>query len=393
MCGHATATRAFDTAQAPAAPDGLSADDFPELKEAFIAWKAGNFEAMVEESLKVLGITVRSANAPPGLVGWTVTVDSAALYVSFDRARGEVVAEAPVVWVPEHQRVGLMRALLELNLWALQVARFCLNGDVVVLRFADRVQNVSPPKLLLAVREVGREADRHDNWLAERFGARMVGPEAQRASFDWSFIGTAVELRAFDQAPVGTAPSAAGASVEGLLTMLDTATRLLEAHDASRAGLVARLVCRSLVYRAWADFKRTSPTAATLVLDGGWAVAASPLGHEEAAPETLAWLENLRGLGAGIDGLAPAPSPELPELEVGVAAYVAGLLGQVQALPLDPELQMFVLLGGLAELLTRAPIPTEVANRLKYASVWAGRAGASPDSCAQIVNVLRGLVA
>ena len=392
MCGYPTRTNAFDTARPTVPPDGLSPDDFPDLKDAFMAWKAGAYEDMVQESLKVLGITTRSPNAPQGLIGWTVTVDSAALYVSFDRARSEIVAEAPVVWVPEHQRVSLMRALLELNLWALEVARFCLHGDVVVLRFADRVENVSPPKLVTAVREVGREADRHDNWLAEKFGARMVGPEAQRARFDWSFLGKSVDLHGFEQVTAPPPPKNPPSPVASLMALLESAMGLVATHAPSRDGPIARMISRAAIFRAWSEHRRTTPAAATLVLDGGWPVILAPFGQEQSVPQVLAWIDRLRTLSDELYGLAPAPAPPVPELDIDVRQYASNILALLERLPPDPMLRMFVMLGGIGEVLVRAPIGTEPANRLTYAVQWAQQVPTTPESCQQIANVIRGLM-
>ncbi len=391
MCGYPTQTRAYDTKRAPEPGDGISAENFPELREAFMAWKAGAYEQMVEESLKILGITTKHPNPPQGLVGWTIDIDSATLYIAYDRSRGEVTAEAPVVWVPEHQRVALMRALLELNLWALQVARFCLHGDVAVLRFADRAENLSPPKLLSAVREVGSQADRHDNWLAMKFGARMVGPEAQRARSDWSFLGSPVELKGFEQISTTHSLPEKISPVAGMLDILGSGLDLIRRHDPQRTGVAARLVSRAAVCRAWSEQRRTVPGAATLVLDGGWPVVLAPLGQENAVPEVIAWLERLRGLGDKLRSLAPAPAPPIPELDVAVRQYVALLFQQLEALPNDYALHKFILLGGLGEVLVRAPIGTDTASRLTYAVQWGLQVDDSTTTCQQLANVLREL--
>lgn len=391
MCGHPTGARGYDSTPAGPPPDEFGADDFPELKEAFIAWKAGNYEAMVEASLGVLGISARSPSAPPGVVGWTINVDSAALYIAYRREQGEVMVAAPVVWVPKHQRVGLMRALLELNLWALQAAGFCLYGDVVVLRYSDKAENISPPKLISVVREVGREADRHDNWLAEKFGARMVGPEAQKGHLDWSFLGTEVPLRGFEQAPVGGMPDASPPPSAGLLAMLAEGIRLVGAYDRGRTNAMGRLLCRSMICRAWSEYRQTCPSVATLVLDGGWSVVTAPLGQEPAVSEVLGWLEGLDALGDTLDALAPAPVSAPPGLEVSARDHAVAVLRSVERLPDDPALRLFILLGALGELLARAAIPTEVASRLTMASVWGVQTGPSTNTCTQLVRVLEEL--
>ena len=393
MCGQDARSVGFDASRAPQAPGGLRPEDFPDLKDAFMAWKAGAYEDMVERTLAVLGVTERSPTAPQGTIGWTVTVDSAALYVAYDRARLEITAEAPVVRVPQHERVGLMRTLLELNLWAFDVARFCLHGDVVVLRFADRGENVSPPKLVAAIREVGREADRHDNWLSEKFGARMVGPEAQRARLEWSFLGTPVELMGFEQAE--TASDAADRNVDavtGLLRVLEQARDLIRAHDPNGDGVAARLICRAAICRAWSEFRSTCPTAATLVLDGGWPVILAPLGQEESVIDVLGWLERLRTLGDRLNTLAPAPVPPMPAMQDDVRRYVSLLLADIARVPQDPVLLHFLLLGGIAELLARAPVQATQAQSLRHGLKWARDVQASASSCQQLTTILKGLV-
>jgi hypothetical protein len=365
------------------APEGSTADDYPDLRAAFTAWKSGAFEEMVQATLGVLGIAKTSPDAPAGMVGWTVPVGSAALYVYFDRARSEVVAEAPVVWIPEHQRVSLMRTLLELNLFALQISRFCLHGDTVVLRFADRIENVSPPKLLAAVREVGREAERHDNWLCDSFGARMVGPEAQQARLDWRFLGMPVELPGFARLAVEPARTNGSRPAAQILQLLDHTLALARAH-----GSAAGLVCRAAVCRTWFELKADSWASASLVLDGGRVLLSAPLGAEPAADQVLAWFERLLALGDVLPTLAPAPVLPIAEMEIEPAAYLSQLRALVTRLPDAPDLRQLVLLGGIAELLIRAPLGSEHARRLAELSSWARSTAESRSSCSQLALLL-----
>jgi len=163
-------------------------EDYPDLKNAFLAWKQKDWPRMVGQCLVALGMdTPQITNLPEG-PGWSFSQDTAAIYVSLDKARGELAVESPMVRLPARQRVPLLRAVLELN-EMLGAARFCLRGDLVLLRFADQVENLAPPKLVAAIRELAIRADQFDDLLSVAFAAPLVGPEAQKQRLSWKLLG------------------------------------------------------------------------------------------------------------------------------------------------------------------------------------------------------------
>ncbi len=80
--------------------------------------------------------------------------DTAAIYVLLHKARRELHVESPILRLAASQQVPMMRSLLELGEQLRCGIRPCLRGDLVVLRFWDRMARVSPPRLLEASESV-----------------------------------------------------------------------------------------------------------------------------------------------------------------------------------------------------------------------------------------------
>jgi hypothetical protein len=164
------------------------------LLAAFDAWGQRDFPKMIAECLAACGIRMTKPESLQRGWGWIFFKGSSAVFVLLDQAGGLSV-ESPVVLVPTAQRTPLFRSLLELNQSALGAARFCLRVDRVVLKYSDRIENVSPPKLMAVLSEVAGAADHFDNLLGHRFSAPMLGPEVKKSGAQpWQLLGAPLQL-------------------------------------------------------------------------------------------------------------------------------------------------------------------------------------------------------
>ncbi|MEL6182087.1 MAG: hypothetical protein AAFS10_24210, partial [Myxococcota bacterium] len=169
-------------------------EDYPELAKAFLAWRHRDIPLMIETCLAAIGINQPIATRLPNSYGWSFGNDSAAIYVIFSELRHELTIESPVLRLPHTKRIAMMRTLLEMNAHVLGLTRFCLRGDVILLRFVERVDNLSPPMLASVMREVAVLADRYDDMLSIAFDATMLGPEAEKRHYDFSILGVPQKL-------------------------------------------------------------------------------------------------------------------------------------------------------------------------------------------------------
>lgn len=172
---------------------GARPEDYPELRVAFQAWSTKDWSRMIGQCLVSLGVPVPLIAKRPTGPAWAFTQDSVAVFIHVHLEREQVSIESPLVRLPATRRVPLMRTLLELNHQQTGAARFCLRDDLVVLRFSDQLQNVSPPKIVDGVRHVALIADEWDDLLAMSFDARMVGPKINQQP-DWKTMGEPVKL-------------------------------------------------------------------------------------------------------------------------------------------------------------------------------------------------------
>ncbi len=186
---------------------GAQPENYPGLESAFVAWRQNDHARMVGQCLVAVGVESPQVTNLAAGPGWSFVQDSTVIYISFDRTTGEMAIEAPLVKLVVAQRVPMMRALLGLNADSVGLARLCLRDDIVVLRFADRLENLSPPKLVAAIRDVALRADGLDTALADSFAARTIGPEARRQHMAWSFLGTPRTLQVFGRQPRSEAPT------------------------------------------------------------------------------------------------------------------------------------------------------------------------------------------
>lgn len=405
---------------------GARPEDFPELKNAFLAWKQKDWNRMIGQCLVSLGVEGPQVSPLPEGQGWAFVQDSAVIYLSTDKARGEVAVESPMVRVPARLRVPLFRTLLELNDHGLGAARFCLRGDLVVLRFADRLENVAPPKLVAAIRELALRADGWDDLLSRAFSARMVGPEAQRKFLAWTFLGTPrrlANIRGSDLPPMalpapesGAAPVSAGsaaapfdAALEARLQVADALCDLLRSVQALQKPLlfmtnlgpaVPVLLRRALLFRVYDEFRETCPDVTSLLMRSGRTAYSQPLesqgGLETAETVRVQILDSLLTeliqSRAQVGPQEPCP-PELFKSAAEIKGTFQKYLAEIEKGPRDPSFRHFLLLGAFAELLHRSRLPEVTAERLRGVVVEGKKRGASADGVAYLTGMMRGVIA
>lgn len=414
---------------------GARPEDYPGLKNAFLAWQQKDWNRMIGQCLIALGVDAPQVTALPEGQGWAFVQDSAVIYVSTDKARSEIAVESPMVRVSARLRVGLFRTLLELNHHALGAARFCLRGDLVVLRFTDRLTNVAPPKLVAAIRELALRADDWDDLLSLSFSARMVGPEAQRRHLAWTFLGTPLRLahlRGSDQPPVSLAspesgPAPAGAAAPGSavaprvpvdpavaarLQIADALCDLLRAVQVLQKPLpfmtnlkpaIPLLLQRALLFRVYDEYRDSCPDVVSLLLRTGKA-SCGPLwepaqpgaqGFGIAAPSVAALNSVLADLIRSRAQVEPQP-PSGPELFNSLAEakeIFRKYLEEIENGPRDIAFRHFLLLGAFAELSHRTRLPGATAERLRAVMAEGRKRGASPDAVAYLTEMMRGVLA
>jgi hypothetical protein len=406
---------------------GPRAEDYPDLKNAFLAWKQKDWPRMVGQCLVALGVeSPQITNLPDG-PGWSFSRDSAAIYVALDKARGELAIEAPMVRLPVRQRVPLLRTLLELNESALGAARFCLRGDLVLLRFAEQMENLAPPKLVAAIRELALRADQLDDLLSVGFSAPMVGPEAQKQRLPWSLLGSPRKLKHLQgaDAPPLPPPAAAVAPTIGAGSVSDGIEARLRNADAlcdllSAAAEIAKplqfmqdvhpaiplLLQRALLFRVFDQFRATCPDAVAMLMRAGEPVYAQ---FWELPTGLLAVVGGTTGTAAtplpiGLDlvvghviatrAQVPSQAPCAPAAFASAAEAKTMLrkyLAEVDKGPKDAKHRHFVLLGALAELLTRTRLPEATAARLRQVMSEGAQRGPNPEATSFLLQELKGL--
>jgi hypothetical protein len=393
------------------------------LKNAFIAWGQRDYPRMVGQCLVALGVTAPTVASLPTGPGWSFHQDSALVCLTVDRERGEILVESPMVRVPVRQRVPLLRTLLELNARALGAARFCLRTNIVVLRYADRIENVSPAKLVAAIKEVALRADRYDDLLRLAFGAKMIGPEAKRHPNPWSFLGTPVKLRIIRGEPIKPVPPAIASrpppapeppvsSTAPMSAVPESVVRAVDAADAlldvARIGqslakplffahkpAILALLHRAIAFRCAHIARTTCPDAIHLLFaqlhvaypgfyDGPPHASTTEAGAL-LVDVTLARIVSTRAqVGA-------QPAVDIPPLRtVGDAKTLMKKLrdeiGRAQA---DATLRHVLLVGALCELATRARMTGPMQARVHETIARAFSSGPTTASIAQLDDLLR----
>lgn len=394
-----------------------SPDDYPDLKGAFVAWNQRDWARMMGQCLIALGIDQPRVSKRPRGPGWAFVQDSAAIYVMIDTTRQTISIESPVLALPATRRVSLLRVLLELNAGATGLARFYLRRDVVLLGFTDQLANVSPPKLVRAVRDVALRADEYDDALAIGFDAEMLGPKAQRLNLDWSVVGEPIALTLPDVEVEAPAPLPADALIpiepqdhqdlyddQPLALDLqlsaddfddtppgpDPATELvaLVEHALRQIGLVDAPEARALVERAALfhirdRFHATCPDPVNLLLgraqsmlqpswgktERGLGGALSRLGSLSPTPTAVRpYLEFvMREIVVKRAAVGAQPAPAIPSLTASTEGreLLQRIVGFAEHLPDSVALQHFVYSGVILEILTRFAIGDKTRDRLR----------------------------
>jgi hypothetical protein len=367
MCGADPSLLAYRVGPPVEAPvSGPRPEDYPALTEAFRSWRVQAWERMIELCLSELGIRERNRFAPTEVCGWSLSYESAAIYISYQPKTGEFVVEAPVVTLPEYQRVPLMRTLLELNASRDGFARFALRGSTVMLRYADRIENVSPPKLIDVIKEVCIQSDEHDNWLAEAFGAEMIGPKALDADMNWSFLEHPTVLCGFEamaraDEPIPVKP------VHDYLTWIERCKSCIDACDPSGEAQVSGLLLRSTLFVLRELCAEMSPAPVSILLSESKAHYFSEYDNCPPAHATMDRLLKVAAIGKSLEQVAPLPDPPISPLPVDYRKITRQRLEALNASSTENNFLHIMIAGLSCEMLARAPVPTTHARRLREA--------------------------
>ncbi len=417
-------------------------DDYPELKAAFVAWSQGDWARMMGQCLVALGIDRPIVSKRPEGPGWAFVEDSAAIYVLIDHARQSVAVESPLLLLPASRRVPLLRAVLDLNAGAVGLARFVLRRDRVLLTFSDQLANVSPPKLVLAIRDVALRADQLDDALAIAFDAEMLGPKAQRQNLDWSFVGQAIPLVLPDvemdappplplDAILGVVdegegalyetpelldlgldlsldddgpPEASARQPDALATFLEECLRLVDPLDVPEDRA---LMERATLFHAHARYRESHPDAINLLLARAQSMLAVSWGKTESRVGALARMaKGLGGPGHAAQGVRPYLEFVMQELvdkqgEVGpqprvtleplaatpeARALLTRLAELADLLPQSTAIRYFVYSGLLLEVVARFSFTEKTKERIR--AELEQHAAPSPESVARLTHLV-----
>lgn len=150
-------------------------EDDAALAGAKEAWSAA-------EHGRAIGLALMFAAAPrpfpsPHGQGWVALVGSTPVFVFFDAAIAQVTVEVPVARLPQTKRVPALRAALGLCNEGRTTSRLCLRLDLLVARFAARLDALSPLLLRKIAREIAATARRAEEHLAAAFDARPAVPD------------------------------------------------------------------------------------------------------------------------------------------------------------------------------------------------------------------------
>ena len=187
---------------------GPRPDDWPELRFAFQAWRAGDVHQMVGVCLQALGFSGTSFVERNGCQYWPAVPRTGVLFLFSDPRRSLVGVESPIVRLPARLAVPALRFLLSTNGQLNGHARYVLRDHVVVLRFAKRLEGCSPPELVQAVREVAARSERMTDLMSATFFAEPIAPEVRKTGLDPVCLGIPRELRMLSAAGDAAAPAA-----------------------------------------------------------------------------------------------------------------------------------------------------------------------------------------
>lgn len=182
--------------------------DVAGLEYAQEAFDAKDFTRAVDLVITVdSGGTARNLPAADGSA-WVAILGGAAVFVMLRKTEGDLTLEAPVARLPQRQRVPVLRAALELTAREHVTSRFCLRGDLLLLRFAAPLAGLAPPLLRKLLREMGHLAARYAEVLGIGFEAGPALPEEGRSSIGLDALGEPRMLSFAGDEPSATKPRA-----------------------------------------------------------------------------------------------------------------------------------------------------------------------------------------
>jgi hypothetical protein len=161
-------------------------DEDPALASAREAWSHGEHARAIGLAL-MLGQAPRTFSTPQG-PGWIAAVGATPVFALLDVALSQVTLEVPVVRLPQTKRVPALRAALALCNEIVTASRFCLRIDLLVTRFAARLDALSPAIVHRVAREMVAVAYRAQGHLTLAFDARPAVPE-QGVLSAWDRLG------------------------------------------------------------------------------------------------------------------------------------------------------------------------------------------------------------
>ncbi|NVB82578.1 MAG: hypothetical protein HOV81_29630 [Kofleriaceae bacterium] len=372
----------------PAVLLALHEEDYPQLRDAFAAFRARDWRKFVGHCIYAANIDRPHAESRGDVHYWGVACGSALMVISLDLGDNTIAIDAPIVDIRPETEVALLRAALSMPTGPARAAR---RGDRLVLTKVHRIESMPPPRLVYAISDMARAADQLDNLFALEFGVRMIGPGMRKGHlFDLSGAGTPRRLLNLEAAtkPVALRPVERTKQPSAGYATTVTADSVARFLDVVReAGqLVVSL-----------GFTKDAPTDDEAILHVALALRAAHAGGLEADASRL--LLNtalqLRTRAATPSAMRPL-YPRLlqdrghcqPQRPAGwarivpeqVKSVLAGWVTAAARFQLTAHRRV-VLLGGLCELIMFAELPANTVERLRalHASSL-GTDGASVDT-------------
>ncbi len=133
---------------------------------------------LIEQYLEAEGLDLGKVRleSESGYPAWAFTQGSALVQVHLRPGRTQEIvyfqALAPVVAVPEENREGFYRKLLELNADELWSCAFAVRQDTVIVTADRTTVDMDLSEVVEMVESVAAYADRFDDELAQEFGTK-----------------------------------------------------------------------------------------------------------------------------------------------------------------------------------------------------------------------------
>lgn len=366
----------------------LHEEDYPQLRDAFAAFRARDWRKFVGHCIYAANIDRPHAESRGDVHYWGVACGSALMVLSLDLRDNTIAIDAPIVDIRPETEVALLRAALSM---ATGPARAARRGDRLVLTKVHRIEAMPPPRLVFAIQDMAKTADALDNVFALEFGVRMIGPGMRKGHlFDLSGAGTPRRLVNLEAAtkPVALKPvertKQPSAGYETTVTA-DSIARFLDVVREA-AQLVLSL-----------GFTKDGPTDDESILHVALALRAAYAGGLEADASRLllSMALQIRARGVAVSAIRPLYQRLLqdrghcqPQRPPGwarivpeqVKSVLAGWVSAAGRFQLTAH-RRSVLLGGLCELIMFAELPPNTVDRLRALHATSlGTDGASVDT-------------